>query len=182
MTHTNHSSLFLPLFCQKFFSPWVKSLRCQIIYLISATKQNKTISSKRNSVKQTLNYKCQTCQLAVWPLPSHSPSVSLSSASLWTLSFAVAWRRQWQHTPVFLPGESQGWWSLVACRLWGCTESDTTEATWQQQQHNFKHVVFILMFWFSIFKDPVLFNILFWRQRMIYPGFTHSLLPISTAL
>ena len=30
---------------------------------------------------------------------------------------------------VFLPGESQGRWSLVGCRLWGCTESDTTEAT-----------------------------------------------------
>ena len=31
-------------------------------------------------------------------------------------------------TPVFLPGESQGWESLVGCRLWGCVESDTTEA------------------------------------------------------
>ena len=28
-----------------------------------------------------------------------------------------------------LPGESQGWGSLVGCRLWGCTESDTTEVT-----------------------------------------------------
>ena len=24
--------------------------------------------------------------------------------------------------------------ALVGCHLWGCTESDTTEATWQQQQ------------------------------------------------
>ena len=30
---------------------------------------------------------------------------------------------------VFLSGESQGQGSLVGCRLWGCTESDTTEAT-----------------------------------------------------
>ena len=30
---------------------------------------------------------------------------------------------------MFLPGESQGRGSLVSCRLWGCTESDTTEAT-----------------------------------------------------
>ena len=37
-------------------------------------------------------------------------------------------------TPVFLPGESQGRGSLVGCRLWGRTESDTTEATLQQQQ------------------------------------------------
>ena len=39
------------------------------------------------------------------------------------------WRRKWQPTPVFLPGESQGLRSLVGCRLWGHTESDTTEAT-----------------------------------------------------
>ena len=44
------------------------------------------------------------------------------------------WRRQWQPTPVFLPGESQGWGSLVGCRLWGRTELDTTEATQQHQQ------------------------------------------------
>ena len=44
------------------------------------------------------------------------------------------WRRKWQPTPVFLPGESQGWGSLVGCRLWGRTKSDTTEATQQQQQ------------------------------------------------
>ena len=38
-------------------------------------------------------------------------------------------RRQWHPTPVFLPGESQGWGSLVGCRLWGHTESDTTDTT-----------------------------------------------------
>ena len=37
-------------------------------------------------------------------------------------------RRKWQPTPVFLPRESQGWGSLVGSRLWGRTESDTTEA------------------------------------------------------
>ena len=39
------------------------------------------------------------------------------------------WKREWQPTPIFLPKESQGWGSLVGCRLWGCTESDTSEAT-----------------------------------------------------
>ena len=39
------------------------------------------------------------------------------------------WRRKWQATPVFLPGESQGRGSLVGCLLWSCTESDTTEVT-----------------------------------------------------
>ena len=38
-------------------------------------------------------------------------------------------RRKWQPTPVFLPGDSQGRGSLVGCRLWGLTESDTTEET-----------------------------------------------------
>ena len=44
-------------------------------------------------------------------------------------SFQAGWRRIWQPTPVFLPGESQGQGSLVGCSLWGHTESDTTEAT-----------------------------------------------------
>ena len=39
------------------------------------------------------------------------------------------WRRKWQPTPVFLPGKSQGRRSLVGYRLWGHTESDTTEVT-----------------------------------------------------
>ena len=38
-------------------------------------------------------------------------------------------RRQWQPTPVLLPGKSHGQRSLVGCRLWGHTESDTTEVT-----------------------------------------------------
>ena len=38
------------------------------------------------------------------------------------------WRRKWQPTPVFLPGESQGRGSLMGCRLWGHTESDLAAA------------------------------------------------------
>ena len=40
------------------------------------------------------------------------------STSLSLFSF-MHWRRKWQPTPVFLPGESQGQGSLVGCRLWG---------------------------------------------------------------
>ena len=54
--------------------------------------------------------------------------------SLWLFTF-THWRRKWQPTPVFLSGESQGWGSLVGCRLWGHTGSDTTEVTQQQQQY-----------------------------------------------
>ena len=49
-----------------------------------------------------------------------------TSLSLFTF---MHWRRKWQPTPVFLPGESQGRGSLVGCCLWGCTESNTTEVT-----------------------------------------------------
>ena len=50
----------------------------------------------------------------------------VTSLSLFTF---MHWRRKWQPTPVFLSGESQGQRSLVGGRLWGRTESDTTEAT-----------------------------------------------------
>ena len=40
---------------------------------------------------------------------------------------ARSWRRQWQPTPVLLPGKSHGQRSLVGCSPWGHEESDTTE-------------------------------------------------------
>ena len=49
-----------------------------------------------------------------------------TSLSLFTF---MHWRRKWQPTPVFLPGESQGQRSLLGCHLWGRTELDTTDAT-----------------------------------------------------
>ena len=42
----------------------------------------------------------------------------------------IPWRRAWQPTPVFLPGESHGQRSLAGYSPQGCKESDTTEATW----------------------------------------------------
>ena len=50
------------------------------------------------------------------------------AASLSLFTF-MKWRTKWQPTPVFLPGESWGRGSLVGCRLWGHTESDTTGVT-----------------------------------------------------
>ena len=78
------------------------------------------------------------CTLA-WKIPwTEEPGRLQSMGSLrvghdWASSLSfftfMHWRRKWQPTPVFLPGESQGWGSLVGCRLWGRTESDTTEVT-----------------------------------------------------
>ena len=39
----------------------------------------------------------------------------------------IPWRKKWQPTPIFLPGESHGQRSLVGCRPYGCKELDTTE-------------------------------------------------------
>ena len=64
-----------------------------------------------------------------------------TSLSLFTF---MHWRRKWQLTPVFLPGESQGWGILVGCCLWGRTESDTTEVTQQQRlSYEIWHCVYV---------------------------------------
>ena len=39
----------------------------------------------------------------------------------------IPWRREWQPTPVFLSGESNGQRSLVGCSSWVSKESDTSE-------------------------------------------------------
>ena len=75
------------------------------------------------------------------------------------------WRRKWQPTPVFLPGESQGWRSLVGCRLWGRTELDTTKTTQQQQQGNF----------LTILDRLLLVN---FPAEMNYPRLSQSLLSV----
>ena len=68
-----------------------------------------------------------------WHATVHGVAEGRTRLSDFTFTF-LHWRRKWQPTPVFLPGESQGWGSLVGCRLWGRTESDTTEMT---QQHRY---------------------------------------------
>ena len=58
----------------------------------------------------------------------HGVAEGWTQPSDFTFTF-THWRRKWQPTPVFLPGESQGRGSLVACRVWSCTELDTNEVT-----------------------------------------------------
>ena len=74
-----------------------------------------------------------------WKIPQMEEPGRLQSMGLqrvghdWATSLSLFtfmhWRRKWQPTPVFLPGESQGRGSLVGCRLWGHTGLDTTEVT-----------------------------------------------------
>ena len=74
-----------------------------------------------------------------WKIPwTEEPGKLQSMGSLrvghdWATSLSLFtfmhWRRKWQPTPVFLPGDSQGRGSLVGCHLWGRTELDTTDVT-----------------------------------------------------
>ena len=54
----------------------------------------------------------------------------------------IPWRRKWQPTPVFLPGESQEQRNLVGYSPWACKESDTTE---HAQTHLFRKCLPILV-------------------------------------
>ena len=96
----------------------------------------KNIILSNISIWKMLSYYSSTL---AWKIPwTEGPGGLRSMGSLrvghdWATSLSLFtfmnWRRKWQATPVFLPGESQGRGSLVGCCLWGHTESDTTEAT-----------------------------------------------------
>ena len=126
-----------------------------------------------------------------WKIPWTEEPGGLQSMGLWrvrhdwvtslSLFILMHWRRKWQPTPVFLPGESQGRGSLVGCRLWGRTESDTTEATQQQQLYHdsfggiLPSVCLSLLLLKSMNYPNILqflSNILFLLKRLVF--FTHK--------
>jgi len=46
---------------------------------------------------------------------------------VWSLGWVIPWRREWQPTPVLLPGKFHGQRSLAGYSAWGCKQSDMTE-------------------------------------------------------
>ena len=69
-----------------------------------------------------------------WWAAAHGVSKSLTGLNDFTFTFHFhALEKEMathsKNPPVFFPGESQGRANLLGCRLWGCTEWDTTEAT-----------------------------------------------------
>ena len=57
-----------------------------------------------------------------WWATVHGVAQSRTRLSDFTFTFhfqGLPWRRQWHPTPVLLPGESQGWGSLVGCPFMG---------------------------------------------------------------
>ena len=90
-----------------------------------------------------LQYSCLENPMdgGAWWAAVHGVARSRTRLSDFTFIFHFhALERKWQPTPVLLPGESQGRGSLVVCHLWGCTELDTTEATWQQQHSHLESI------------------------------------------
>ena len=96
--------------------------------LSNLLKFTQLVGSSREGNGTPLQYSCLENPMdgGAWKTAVHGVAECQTRLSDFTF---MHWRRKWQPTPVFLPGESQGWGSLVGCHLWGCTESDTTEAT-----------------------------------------------------
>ena len=97
-----------------------------------------------------LQYSCleNPMDRGAWQTAVHGVAKSRTRLSDFTFTFHfMHWRRKWQPTPVFLPGESQGRGSLEGYCLWGHTESDMTEVT----QHSIAKATFVFSFLVFIF-------------------------------
>ena len=112
--------------CSKSGKEYIKSVYCHPGYLTYLQSTSEKVMATHSST-------------LAWRIPWTEEPRRLQSMGLlrvghdWVTSLSLFtfmyWRRKWQPTPVFLPGESQGWGSLVGCCLWGPTELDTTEVT-----------------------------------------------------
>ena len=131
----------IPIHCSAYHRPPTQTFIIE--YILSTMWKDKW------KIKMTLNWRPLVQHLEktmaphsstlAWKIPWTEEPGRLQSLGLqkighdWATSLSIFtfmhWRRKWQPTPVFLPGESQGQWSLAGCRLWGRTESDTTEVT-----------------------------------------------------
>ena len=118
--------IFLDVFrrreCEWFFSP--NAIQCLAFVVNWTLSVEKAMAPHSSTVAWKIPWMEQPGRLqSLGSLRADPTSLSLS---LFTF---MHWRRKWQPTPVFLPGESQGRGSLVGFHLWGRTESDTTETT-----------------------------------------------------
>ena len=77
----------------------------------------------------------------MFPLPHLPSATQVLMSNKMTLLKSNTWRREWQLTPVFLPGEFHGERSLVGYRPWDCKESDMTERLTHTHTHTHTHTV-----------------------------------------
>ena len=126
---TTHSSIWPGEFhglCS--IVPWTRlslSFTCHLANMVSSSKVEKAMAPHSNTLAWRIPWTEEPGRLQ----PMRSLRVGHDWATSLSLFTFMHWRRKWQPSPVFLPGESQGRGSLMGCRLWGRTESDTTEVT-----------------------------------------------------
>ena len=93
------------------------------------TQVGQILDKRYKETKKSKGHFCEAWSTECWEQKQGPARGLQESATSLSLSTFMHWRRKWQPIPVFLPGESQGRGSLGGCRLWGRTESDTTEVT-----------------------------------------------------
>ena len=114
--------------------PWVKEPgRLQSMGLLSRTRlSNFTFTFHFHALEKEMATHCSCLEnprdRGGWWAAGYGVAQSWTRLSDFLFTF-MHWRRKWQPTPVFLPGESQGREGLVGCCLRGRTKLDTTDAT-----------------------------------------------------
>ena len=114
-----------------------------------------------------------------WKIPwMEEPGGLQSMGSLrfgddWAISLSLFtfmhWRKKWQPTPLFLPGESQGRGSLVGCLLWGWQRrtrpkrlSSSSSSSNNNQMKSWQCLVFpLLLVSYKI-------TVSFWKKKIFF--------------
>ena len=126
---------------------WINCLKLQ-----KACGNNEDLYSDQSEYKNLNSISKKKKKLGLpWWLRGYSIYLQCGGPGIDPWVGKIPWRRKWQPTPVFLPGESHGWKSLVGYSPWGRKESDTTE-----QIHSLiSKIVFTLDLGIYIFKKWV---------------------------
>ena len=118
-----------PHFLQKVQSSWnakALSTSCSLAAWITCLI---TVSVLISCSPQELGFSYSSCGTQMGLVVKNSPANAgdVRDTGLIPGSGKILWRRAWQPTPAFLPGESRGQRSLVGYSPWDHNESDTTE-------------------------------------------------------
>ena len=136
---SSHLILCLPLFLLPSIFPSIRVFYNELAFCIRSPKLYRYYKLRGCLVFLLEKAMAPHSSTLAWKIPWTEEPGGLQSmgslgvghdwvTSLWLFTF-MHWRRKWQPTPVFLPGESHGQRSMVGCCLWGRTESDTTQVT-----------------------------------------------------
>ena len=176
MQKYTHAHTILRVISRCLWIPWSPSMDLkEFKYHVLRIRFEQPSSSEKAPHSSTLAWKIPWTEEPGRLQSMGSLRVGHDGATSLSLFTFMHWRRKRQPTPVFLLGETQGRRSLVGCRLWGGTESNTTEAT-QQQQPSSHHTTnshtlkssFKMFFWSRTHKGPTIsiqINLLLYNKR-----------------